>query len=254
MCSKKYHNLPQSNVRPKFRYFPGKNPHEWPHKRAVLCGHLLSFISPNVPLLFRIPAEWTASNLRTAPPEMVETLSASQHNFTLRCSRIVQHWPFRQFCPKAMYLRVHRGFRACWLGSRFVTPSLNPLIFALVAPFLNFKEPFLQICKGRRFLRHPFSQFWEKPGTFAQKWAKDHEITCRIIWPGEMPSQTDAILHRLPRSSILRSHSSGSARGEHFVHPLQQEALLISEKNIVSYAEKRIISSGNRTGLLGQNV
>ena len=71
MCSKKYHILPQPNarnVRPNFRYFPGKNPHEWPHKRAVLCYHLLSFISLNVPLLFRIPAEWTASNLRTAPP------------------------------------------------------------------------------------------------------------------------------------------------------------------------------------------
>lgn len=26
-----------------------------------------------------------------APPEMVETLSASQRNFTLRCSGIVQH-------------------------------------------------------------------------------------------------------------------------------------------------------------------
>lgn len=77
-----------------------------------------------------------------------------------------------------------------------------------------------------------------------------------MIWYRVSRSQlwTRAILRWLPRSSILRSHTSRSARGEHFVHPLQQEALLISEKNIVSYAEKRIISSGNKTGLLGQNV
>ena len=139
MCSKKYHILPQPNarnVRPNFRYFPGKNPHEWPHKRAVLCCHLLSFISLNVPLLFRIPVERTASNLRTAPPEMVETLSASQRNFTLRCSGIVQHWPFRQFCPKAPYFWVHRRFRACWYRSRFTT--FEPAHFCAGCPVPQF--------------------------------------------------------------------------------------------------------------------
>ena len=82
-----------------------------------------------------------------------EMPSQAERNFAFSSGKKGQSW----LLPRIFSLRLLSAilrclFRSCRNGGTFRYSILS---------LLNFEERFLQICKGRTFLTHPFSQFWE---------------------------------------------------------------------------------------------